>query len=434
MNFEQIHNRLENIDTFIKYGNIDKVAGLVVESTGPECTIGEVCDIVSSGKKRIFSAEVVGFSGKKILTMPLENLSGIGPGDKVVAKGKLPVVKVGKALLGRVVNGLGEPLDNKGPIEYETSYPVYNKPVNPLERKKISSVLKTGIKIIDSTLTCAKGQRVGIFAGSGVGKSTMLGMLARNTEADINVISLVGERGREVSAFIEDDLGEEGMARSVVVVSTSDQPPLIRLRAALTATAIAEFFKDKGADVMLMMDSVTRFAMAGREIGLAAGEPPSSKGYTPSVFAMLPRLLERAGSFKTGSITGFYTVLVEGDDMNDPIADSVRSILDGHIVLSRKLAAANRYPAIDILQSISRLMESVAPLELKQLAGMVRDIISTYTDSEDLINIGAYKEGSNPDIDKAIKYYPKIVEFFRQKIGEKSDFDNMLKELREILS
>jgi flagellum-specific ATP synthase len=244
----------------------------------------------------------------------------------------------------------------------------------------------------------------------------------------------VGERGREVSAFIEDDLGEEGMARSVVVVSTSDQPPLIRLRAALTATAIAEFFKDKGADVMLMMDSVTRFAMAGREIGLAAGEPPSSKGYTPSVFAMLPRLLERAGSFKTGSITGFYTVLVEGDDMNDPIADSVRSILDGHIVLSRKLAAANRYPAIDILQSISRLMESVAPLELKQLAGMVRDIISTYTDSEDLINIGAYKEGSNPDIDKAIKYYPKIIEFFRQKIGEKSDFDNMLKELREILS
>jgi len=433
MDFNAIHKNLKNIESFVKFGNIQKVSGLVVESEGPECTIGEVCDIVSSRGNKTFSAEVVGFSGKKILTMPLRNLSGIGPGDRVVAKGKLPVIKVGKGLLGRVVNGLGEPLDGKGPIEYETTYPVYNKPINPLERKKIDSVLETGIKIIDSTLTCAKGQRIGIFAGSGVGKSTMLGMLARNTSADINVISLVGERGREVSAFIEDDLGEEGMSRSVVVVSTSDQPPLIRLRAAMTATAIAEYFKDMSFDVMLMMDSITRFAMAGREIGLAAGEPPSSKGYTPSVFAMLPRLLERAGRFKQGSITGFYTVLVEGDDMNDPIADSVRSILDGHIVLSRKLAAANQYPAIDILQSISRLMETVAPPELKQLTGQIREIISTYIDSEDLINIGAYKSGSNPQIDKAIKYYPAIINYFNQKIGEKSDFSNMIEELKGIL-
>lgn len=434
MDFKRIHNRLENLDCFLKFGNIQKVAGLVVESEGPECTIGEVCEIVSSRSEKTFSAEVVGFSGKKILTMPLQNLSGIGPGDRVIAKGKLPVVKVGKNLLGRVINGLGEPLDDKGPIEFDKTYPIYNKPVNPLERKKISSVLETGIRIIDSTLTCAKGQRIGIFAGSGVGKSTMLGMLARNTSADINVISLVGERGREVSAFIEDDLGEEGMARSVVVVSTSDQPPLIRLRAAMTATAIAEYFKDEGSDVMLMMDSVTRFAMAGREIGLAAGEPPSSKGYTPSVFAMLPRLLERAGSFKKGSITGFYTVLVEGDDMNDPIADSVRSILDGHIVLSRKLAAANQYPAIDILQSLSRLMVSVAPEELKIIAGKTRDIISTYVESEDLINIGAYKDGSNPSIDNAIKYYPKIIKYFLQKIGEKSEFNKMINDLKEILA
>ncbi len=419
--------------TFKMAGRISKVTGLVVESIGPPTRIGELCRITSADMDRTtYWAEVIGFNGNMVVLMPLGNTTGIKLGDRVEATGELPKAPVSPDLLGRILNGLGEPIDNKPPIVPETFYPLRGTPINPMERNKIGEILSTGIRAIDGLLTCGIGQRVGVFAGSGVGKSTLLGMIARRSAADVNVISLVGERGRELSAFIENDLGQEGLERSVIVISTSDNPPLIRMRAALMATAIAEYFKDLGNNVLLMMDSVTRFAMAQREVGLSAGEPPSSKGYTPSVFALLPQLLERAGNFRRGSITGVYTVLVEGDDMNEPIADAVRSILDGHIVLSRKLAAKNHYPAIDVLNSVSRLMKELVGLEQNQIAAKLRDFMATYAEAEDLINIGAYAGGSNPGIDQSITFHEPIEEYLKQPISEASNHQKALEGMGRI--
>ncbi len=413
-------------------GRVSRVAGLVVESLGPSARVGELCQIVSAESDEAFWAEVIGFNENKVLLMPLGSTTGIKLGDVVEAKGELPAAAVSPELLGRVINGLGEPIDGKPPIRPDAFYPVHGSPPNPMARVSIDEVFSTGIRAIDGMLTCGLGQRIGVFAGSGVGKSTLLGMIARRSSADVNVISLVGERGRELSAFIENDLGPEGVKKSVIVISTSDNPPLIRMRAALTATAIAEYFRDQGANVMLMMDSVTRFAMSQREVGLSAGEPPSSKGYTPSVFAMLPQLMERAGKFDRGSITAIYTVLVEGDDMNEPIADAVRGILDGHIVLSRKLAAKNHYPAIDVMGSVSRLMKELVTAEQNQLAGKIRDLMATYAEAEDLINIGAYASGSNPRIDQAIAFHEPIEAFLKQGIGESSDHELSLAGMAQI--
>jgi flagellum-specific ATP synthase len=366
---------------------------------------------------------VVGFREKTVLSMPLGQLQGVKLGNKIVARNTPAVVRVGPKMLGRVLDGLGNPIDDLGALDYEEEYPLNREPENPLSRENIEQPLGTGIRSIDGLLTCGKGQRIGIFGGSGVGKSTLLGMMSKYTSADVNVISLVGERGRELRSFIEKDLGEEGLARSVVIVSTSDNPPLVRIRAALTATAIAEYFKDQGKDVLLVMDSITRFAMAQREVGLAAGEPPASKGYTPSVFALLPKLLERAGNFKNkGSITGFYTVLVEGDDMNDPIADAVRAILDGHIVLSRELASRNHYPCIDILSSTSRLFTDLAVPLHRESAGKLRELLATYKKAEDLINIGAYVKGSNPQVDRAIEKIDAINGFLRQGVSDRVNY------------
>ena len=403
------------------YGRVTKVTGMVLESVGPVTMIGELCRVIDPKTNCAQTAEVIGFSDNRVLLMPLSSTMGIKLGDHVEAHGEMPEVQVGFGLLGRVLNGLGSPIDGKGPLLSDGQRSLRANPINPMDRKKIDIPMSTGIRSVDGLLTCGTGQRFGIFAGSGVGKSTLLGMIARNSQADVNVISLVGERGREVSSFIEDDLGVEGVKKSVVVVSTSDNPPLIRMRAALTATAIAEYFCEQGKNVLLMMDSVTRFAMAQREVGLSAGEPPSAKGYTPSVFSMLPQLLERAGNFKNGSITGIYTVLVEGDDMNEPISDAVRSILDGHIVLSRKLAAKNHYPAIDVLSSVSRLMNQLVSVEQTHLAGKIRDLMATYKEAEDLVNIGAYAKGSNPSIDQAIAFKEPIDAFLKQSTNEDSN-------------
>jgi len=400
-------------------GSVKRAVGLIVESQGPPVSVGELCEIYSEGQSRPIPAEVVGFRDNRVLCMPLFKVHGIKLGDRVVPRKKQASVPVSDALLGRVVNGMGQPIDHLGPIAATSDYPLHAGTTNPLARKNIEDILGTGIRAIDGLLTCGKGQRVGIFGGSGIGKSTLLGMMARYTSADVNVISLVGERGREVRGFIEKDLGTEGLKRSVVVVSTSDEPPLLRIRAALMASTLAEYFRDQGRHVLLMMDSVTRFAMAQREVGLSAGEPPSSKGYTPSVFSLLPRLFERAGNFASGgSITGFYTVLVEGDDMNDPIADAVRSLLDGHIVLSRDLAWRNHYPCIDILASVSRLMPDLVPAAYAEKAGKVRELISTYYKAEDMINIGAYVKGSNPKIDLALRKVDSINAFLRQRCEE----------------
>jgi flagellum-specific ATP synthase len=406
-------------------GRVTKVVGLVVESTGPDCSVGEQMLIHAqdpSGRPRLVHAEVVGFSGQKVLLMPIEETEGIRPGLWVEATGHQSELPLTNALLGRVIDSLGRPLDGGPPLEPTAHMPLQGAPPNPMQRKRINEVLSTGIRAVDGMLTLGKGQRIGIFSGSGVGKSTLLGMVARNTSAQVNVIALVGERGRELREFIENDLGEEGLKRSVVVVSTSDQSPLLRLRCAMAGTTVAEYFMRQGLDVLLMMDSVTRFAMAQREVGLSAGEPPSSRGYTPSVFALLPRLMERAGTFEgMGSITGIYTVLVEGDDMNEPISDSVRGILDGHVVLSRKLASKNHFPAIDVLSSLSRLFGPLAPPEQKQLASKIRDLLATYQDAEDLIQIGAYTKGSSTSIDQAIQFQPAIQSFLRQATAEASD-------------
>ncbi|MDK2815023.1 MAG: flagellum-specific synthase [Thermoanaerobacter sp.] len=404
------------------YGKVSQVIGLTIESTGPLSNIGEICNIKTINGNTIL-AEVVGFKEEKVYLMPLGNMEGIGAGSKVIATGQTLRVNVGNELLGRVLDGLGNPIDGKGPIKFEKSIPINNVPPDPLERKRIREVMSLGIKAIDGLLTCGKGQRIGIFAGSGVGKSTLLGMMARNAKADLNVIALIGERGREVNEFLEKDLGEEGLKKSVVVVATSDTPALIRVKGAMTATAIAEYFRDQGLDVLLMMDSVTRFAMAQREVGLSIGEAPVSRGYTPSVFSVLPKLLERSGCSKKGSITALYTVLVDGDDLNEPIADAVRGILDGHIVLSRKLANKNHYPAIDGLASVSRVINDIITEEHKELIARFKDILATYTEAEDLINIGAYNFGSNPKIDEAIELNDKMNNFLRQRIDESYDFE-----------
>jgi len=432
INLDAFKQAIDQAQTFKMMGRVAKVTGLVVESIGPGTRIGELCKITSSDSQIEFWGEVIGFNDNRVLLMPLGSTTGIKLGDRVEATGELPKVAVSPKLLGRILNGLGEPIDDKPKIAPTAFYPIHGTPINPMNRAHITELFSTGIRAIDGLITCGVGQRVGVFAGSGVGKSTLLGMMARQSSADVNVISLVGERGRELSAFLENDLGPEGLERSVIVISTSDNPPLIRMRAALMATAIAEYFKDKGQNVLLMMDSVTRFAMAQREVGLSAGEPPSSKGYTPSVFALLPQLLERAGNFHSGSITGIYTVLVEGDDMNEPIADAVRSILDGHVVLSRKLAAKNHYPAIDVLSSVSRLMKDLVSAEQNQLAGKIRDFLATYAEAEDLINIGAYANGSNPGIDQAITFHEPIEDFLKQRVGLASTHDEALEAMARI--
>ncbi|HUU49602.1 MAG TPA: flagellar protein export ATPase FliI [Nitrospinota bacterium] len=403
------------------HGKVTRVIGLVIEGYGPSTSIGDLCDIYSQNNKGSIKAEVVGFKDNKILLMPLGELRGIKPGDKIIKGENKPNIKTGEGLLGRVIDGLGEPIDHKGPLcEVEDEYPIYSEPINPLKRKRIAEPLDLGIRTINGLLTCGKGQRIGILSGTGVGKSVLMSMMARNTEADINVVGLIGERGREVKDFIEKDLREEGLKRSIVVAATSDQPPLVRIRGAFIATAIAEYFRDKGKDVLLMFDSITRFAMAQREIGLSIGEPPTTKGYTPSVFAILPKLLERGGAKEgMGSITGLYTVLVEGDDLSEPISDAVRAILDGHIVLSRSLASQNHYPAIDVLNSISRLMIDIISTEHLEMANRFKSVLATYKEAEDLINLGAYVSGSNKDIDFAIKTIDKINQYLRQGIEER---------------
>ena len=412
-------------------GRVKKVVGLTMESFGPDVVLDDVCKVTSTDHKIETRAEVIGFKDDNVLLMPYEEIGGIGVGSMVENLGEKFSVKVGDELLGRKLNGLGEPMDGE-PIKTMDTYPAEAAPPDPLKREMIKETLTLGVKAVDGLLTIGKGQRIGIFAGSGVGKSTLLGMFARNTRADINVIALIGERGREVREFIERDLGEEGMRRSVVVIATSDKPALARKKAAKTATAIAEYFRDQGKDVLLMMDSLTRFSMAQREIGLAAGEPPVSGGYPPSVYSEMPKLLERAGKGAVGSITGLYTVLVDGDDFNEPITDTARGILDGHIVLSRKIAAKGHYPAIDVLSSISRVMSSIVTKEQKKLASDLKMVLATYTESEDLINIGAYKAGANKNIDYAIEKIDAVNSFLCQGTDEKFTFEQTLEALKGI--
>jgi flagellum-specific ATP synthase len=421
--------RLRHIDLLKVNGSVKQVIGLVIESLGPNCALGDVCMIKSRDGQDSCLSEVVGFRDNRVLSMILGDVARVGPGSEIVATDRALSVSVGEELLGRVIDGLGNPIDGKGPVVTREVRSIYNAPPNPLERQRITRPIRTGIRSIDALLTCGTGQRVGIFAGSGVGKSVTLGMIAKNTSADVNVIALVGERGREVAEFIDHELGPEGLKRSVVIVATSDKAALIRLKAAFLATTVAEYFRDRGLDVMLLMDSVTRLAMAQREVGLAIGEPPTTKGYTPSVFAMLPKLLERAGNARRGSITGMYTVLVEGDDMTDPVADAVRSILDGHIVLSRRLASAGHYPAVDVLESISRVMPAITTEEHRRAAHRLLDMMATYREAEDLINIGAYVKGSNPRIDEALRNWDRIRSFLRQQSDEKAAFDESIAQM-----
>ena len=424
---------LEQVNDTIHSGRVSKIVGLTIESIGPTTDIGELC-YIKPRKGPGLPAEVVGFRDQRVLLMPLSDLTGIGPGSLVTATGSPLLVPVGEALLGRVLDGLGQPMDNKGYVPVTKYLSVQGKIPKPLERQRIKTHLSVGVRAIDGLLTCGRGQRIGVFAGSGVGKSTLLGMMARKTDADVNVIALIGERGREVREFIERDLGPEGLARSVVVVATSDQPALVRIKGAMVATTIAEFFRDLGLDVLFVMDSVTRLALAQREVGLAIGEPPATRGYTPSVFALMPRVLERTGPGEKGTITAFYTVLVEGDDMNEPISDTVRGILDGHIVLNRSLAEKNHYPAIDVLASVSRLMVEVTSKEHQALAAKLRASLATYAEAEDLINIGAYAHGSNPEIDRAIRLNPGITDFLRQGVNDPSDWSDTLARLEQVFS
>lgn len=419
---------VDQVQTIRRNGYVTKVIGLTVESRGPDARIGEICLIRPREGEPIY-AEVVGFRDEMVLLMPLGELGSVGPGSEVRALGSSFRIKL-PPKLGRVLNGLGKGIDGIQEGEKGDWVPIDRKAPNPLSRPRITEPISVGVRAIDGLLTLGKGQRIGIFAGSGVGKSTLLGMIARNTTADINVIALIGERGREVKEFIERDLGEEGLKRSMVVAVPSDEPPLLRMKGAYVATAIAEYYRDKGLDVMLMMDSVTRFAMAGREVGLAVGEPPTTKGYPPSVFASLPKLLERSGTSEKGSITAFYTVLVDADDMNEPISDAVRGILDGHIVLSRDLANRGHFPAIDVLNSVSRLMTEVTDPEHQEKARRVRSLLSAYRDAEDLISIGAYRRGSNKEIDMAISMKPKLDQFLRQRIDEHPSFEETLQFLR----
>jgi flagellum-specific ATP synthase len=420
---------LEALDPIRVNGKVTQVIGLTVESEGPDASVGDVCAIhpVKGGTEVL--AEVVGFRNNRLLLMPLGELQAIGPGCDVVATGRPLTVQVGSELLGKVLDGLGRPLDGSRLPVRMPHYSTHRPPGNPLDRPRVTEPLGTGVRAIDGLLTVGQGQRIGIFAGSGVGKSTLLGMVARNTAADVNVIALIGERGREVLEFVEKDLGPEGLARSVVIVATSDQPALIRIKGALIATTIAEYFRDRGLNVMLMMDSVTRYAMALREVGLAVGEPPATRGYTPSVFAALPKLLERAGTGPNGSITAFYTVLVDGDDMNEPIADAVRGILDGHIVLHRSLANKGHFPAIDVLASVSRVMNDIVSAEHRGASESLKRLLSIYKDSEDLIHIGAYQRGSNAEIDKSIEFIDLIHSYTRQRTDEKVSFQEAVERL-----
>ncbi len=423
---------LDNNDYIDYIGRVSKVVGLTIEADGPQASIGDLCSIhVSRGGP--LKAEVVGFKDEKVLLMPLGEMTGIGPGCTVTANGDTLKVAVGPELIGRVLDGLGRPIDDKGPLNTKIYYRTDNKPPNPLTRTRISDPLPLGVRAIDGLLTIGKGQRAGIFAGSGVGKSTLLGMIARNTKADINVIALIGERGREVREFLERDLTDEGLARSIVVVATSDQPALIRLKGAMVATAIAEYFRDRGKDVLLLMDSLTRYAMAQREVGLSIGEPPVSRGYTPSVFSVFPKLLERAGTDEKGSITGLYTVLVDGDDLTEPVTDTARGILDGHIVLSRALANKNHYPSIDVLASVSRVMGDIIDEDHKKCASEIKKTMAVYRDAEDLINIGAYVKGSNEKIDYAIENNDGITAFLQQETDLKVDFEEVHESILELL-
>ena len=432
--FSLLESGIRGTRAYDKIGTIRNVTGLILESEGPEVTIGQVCTIVSERHNLEMEAEVVGFNENSVLLMALDSVHSIHPGCKVISRKNSNTVPSGSALLGRVIDGMGRPIDGKGPLLTEDREGFHSEPPNPLERKLIRDSFSTGIKSIDACIPLGVGQRVGIFAGSGVGKSILLGMIARGSSSDVNVISLVGERGRELREFIENDLGPEGLAKSVIVVSTSDQTAPMRIRASNLATAIAEGFRDDGKNVLLLMDSLTRFAMAQREIGLAAGEPPASRGYVPSVFSVLPKLLERTGTNDMGAITAIYTVLVEGDDMNEPVADAVRGFLDGHIVLSRKLANANHFPAIDILRSVSRLDRAVCSENEISLISNVRDLLSLYKQNEDLINVGAYVRGSNPKIDLAIEKFPEIENFLRQRYDELWTRNQSLEQLSSVFA
>ncbi len=430
---DELISSLEDVQLTTMMGRITEVVGMLIKAVVPQVRIGEVC-LVKREKLPPLLTEVVGFTQDQVYLSPLGEMTGVGPSSEVMPT-RMPLhIKVGPNLLGRVLGGLGEPLDldTKGPLELTESYPIFQAPPDPLTRERIKEPIPTGVRCIDSLLTCGRGQRVGIFAGAGVGKSTLLGMIARNAEADVNVIALIGERGREVREFIEKDLGEEGLAKSVVIVSTSDQASQLRLNAAYVGTAIAEYFRDQGKTVVLMMDSVTRFARALREVGLAAGEPPARAGYTPSVFSTLPRLLERSGNSDKGSITAFYTILVAGDDMNEPVADEVKSILDGHIVLSNALAQAYHYPAIDVLASISRLLTEVADRDQLELVSKARAVLANYRKNEMLIRIGEYKRGSDRDADYAIDHIDKLNRFLKQTIEEKNSFEETLQQLRAL--
>ncbi|RCW47692.1 MULTISPECIES: flagellar protein export ATPase FliI [unclassified Halanaerobium] len=431
IDFENLGKRLNNINMTRNFGHINRVIGLVIESIGPEASIGELCLIET--EEGNLKAEVVGFDDNKVLMMPIGEMDGIKPGAKVTATNERLKVHVGKNLLGKVLDGTGQVISqdnsNKAGLKEVN---VNNRPPDPMKRSRIKEPLSLGIKCIDGLLTCGKGQRLGIFSGSGVGKSTLLGMAARNTNADINVIGLIGERGREVKDFLEKDLGEEGLKRSIVIAATSDQPALVRVKAANIATAVAEYFRNQGEDVLLMMDSVTRVAMALREVGLAIGEPPATRGYPPSVFAKLPKLLERTGTNDKGSITALYTVLVEGDDFNEPVSDTVRGILDGHISLSRELAEASHYPAVDVLSSVSRIMKDIVDEEHVKAADKFKKLLATYNQSKDLINIGAYEHGSNAEVDRAIDKIDSINNFLTQNINEKTNFEQTVEHLKNI--
>jgi flagellum-specific ATP synthase len=429
-NLNEYLEALERLDTFRWSGRVTEMVGLLVESEGPAAAIGDFCEVLTAG--RSIRTQVIGFRNGRVLSMPLEEIGGLQAGDPIVTRKEEAHMGVSEALLGRVLDGFGKPIDGKPPIQPGSSYELYRPAPGPLEREHISGALVTGIRAIDSLLPCGKGQRIGIFGGSGVGKSTLLGAMAKHSTADVNVIALIGERNREVRDFLEKELGPEGLARSVVIAATSDRPAPLRVRATFVALAAAEYFRDRGADVLLVMDSVTRLAMAQREIGLAAGEPPSQKGYTPSVFNLLPRIFERAGMFPTGSITGFFTVLVEGDDLSEPITDAVRAILDGHIVLSREMGAAGHYPAIDVLQSVSRLAPRISSARQQAAAEKIREMLAAYRRSEDLINLGAYAAGSNVQLDTAISLRPKIIEFLRQEPGVKSSFEETLAQLQAL--
>lgn len=432
IDLDKYETRINDTTLYTFEGTVKQVVGLCIEANGPSVSVGDLC-YINTNADEYLKAEVVGFTDTRVFLMPLGDMRGIRPGAHIISYRKPLTVGVSDALLGRVLNGSGELIDGGPDIYFETEYPVNNVPPDPLSRKTITKPLETGVCSIDAMLTVGRGQRMGIFAGSGVGKSSLLGMIARYTEADVAVIGLVGERGREVNEFLERDLGEEGLRKSVVVVATSDQPALVRLKASLVATTIAEYYRDQGKNVVLMMDSITRVAMAQREVGLAINEPPTTKGYTPSVFSFLPQLLERSGTSAKGSITGFYTILVEADDMNDPIADTARSILDGHIVLSRHLAHMNHYPAVDILSSISRVMSSIITKEHNNAARTLREILANYKEAEDLINIGAYVKGTNSRIDYAIENIEKVKEFLRQNISEPRALEQSIRRLGEIL-